>query len=634
MMKKRFLQNTPLFAVLSDEERQSLADRFELRQIEDGTTIFERGALATEILLIKSGVVRLFDEAGQMLATFGPSSLLGEIDLLLNRNYATRAVAHGPVDGWFLTRDALGQTLATHPSISIKLSGILGERIADLDYYLVERLKNVPILSGLDDAVLKALAQKLNLENARRGALIFQAGAAAMRFYIVESGTVTIVSTAHDDPDPFRQLGVGEVFGHEALLRGRQYGAVARAATDVQLWTMSRHDFETITALHPTLREALSLHINEAGLEPADRAAARNALAALPLFDGVGEAVLDNLASRLTLRHVNTNETIFNEGDPSDALYLVDRGTVRLFDGPVLLEERTDGEAFGESALITGAPREVTTRAPRPTNLWVLAKRDFDSVAVRHPELTTAISAILTQILASEASDEAAATEMLARFPLFTSLSPREQADVARHLKRISAEADEVVFRQGTVADGFYLVQRGQVRLSNEHGTFNIVRPGGFFGEMALLTGNNHSISAQAIEDSDFLVLDRLQFDAVVNRYPKVALVLSRALGARLEEANQRLQPMMAAAPIPPPRAALQPAVAAPASPARVVTTPRQRPVAAREIARARDPWAPIKFALVLVPLLWLVGITAPTLLMDIAANPASPVHWLTQVGR
>src|SRR5687768_3948684 len=127
-MKKRFLENTPLFAVLAEDERQALAEQFVLRQFPDGSLLFKQDESAQAMFLVKSGIVRLSERHGEgerMLATFGPSSLLGEIDLLLNRPHVTSAVAQGAVDGWVLTRRSFAQVMAQHPAISIKLSSFL-----------------------------------------------------------------------------------------------------------------------------------------------------------------------------------------------------------------------------------------------------------------------------------------------------------------------------------------------------------------------------------------------------------------------------------------------------------------------------------------------------------------------------
>lgn len=541
-MKKRFLENTPLFSVLSEEERQALAAQMELRQFSRGETLFEQGAPSKAFYLLRSGLVRLIERIGQngkerTLANLGPGSLVGEVDLLIGQPHSNSARAMSDVDAWELTSEGLAAVLARFPTTSIKLSSFLGERVADLDRYLVERLHQMPLLGSVERAALEALAGALELQEARRGALIFQAGASADSLYLIEAGEVTLVSTVQDDPEPFRQLGPGELLGMEAVLSGRAYGAVARAATDAQLWRLQREDFESLAYRFPTLREALTRHARQHRLSPADRSAAKAALQRVPLFADIPDDVLETVVGHLVLQHVEKDELIFQAGDPGDALYIVDQGAVRLLDEGEPVGRLQPGHFFGEMALLTGKTRSLTAISTRPSTLWVLTKQEFDALSVRQPVLAEAVGRLLSQGLAREEGSTKATNDLRA-FALFSSLSDDELGDIDRRLHRRQVAANEIIFRRGDVGEALYLLKSGQVKLVAAAGVRDLVRPGGFFGETALLTGNRRSVTAQAVADSELLLLDRDQFDAVLSRFPAVALMLSRVVSARLDRAD------------------------------------------------------------------------------------------------
>src|SRR5687767_12709030 len=117
-MKNRFLTNAPLFAILTPEERRLLGDQFHDRQFAEGEALFAQGEAPRAMYLLKSGVVRLVEKApggDKVVATLGPSSLLGEIDLLLHRPYNATATARGSVDTWELTRARLSDLLRVYP---------------------------------------------------------------------------------------------------------------------------------------------------------------------------------------------------------------------------------------------------------------------------------------------------------------------------------------------------------------------------------------------------------------------------------------------------------------------------------------------------------------------------------------
>ena len=113
-------------------------------------------------------------------------------------------------------------------------------------------------------------------------------------------------------------------------------------------------------------------------------------VARVPLFHDVGAAVIADVAQRLRPREVAPGTVVVRRGDSGDCMYFIVQGEVevRLPDARPRLG---DGTFFGELALITGAPRNATAIATRPTQLLCLDIADFRDLAARHPVLTEAI---------------------------------------------------------------------------------------------------------------------------------------------------------------------------------------------------------------------------------------------------
>jgi CRP-like cAMP-binding protein len=83
-------------------------------------------------------------------------------------------------------------------------------------------------------------------------------------------------------------------------------------------------------------------------------------------------------------------------GAPGDRFYVVRAGTleVRLGRGPagVPIRRLLPGDAFGEMALLSGAPRSADVVAAEETVLWALERRDFEALTARRPALLRAIN--------------------------------------------------------------------------------------------------------------------------------------------------------------------------------------------------------------------------------------------------
>ena len=100
---------------------------------------------------------------------------------------------------------------------------------------------------------------------------------------------------------------------------------------------------------------------------------------------------LERLATRVQQVTFSANETIFNENDKGDALYVVDSGAVRIWvidedAEPVTLSELSDGEFFGELAVLDRGQRSTNATAITDTSLHRLSSDDFQQFLMQHPE--------------------------------------------------------------------------------------------------------------------------------------------------------------------------------------------------------------------------------------------------------
>jgi CRP/FNR family cyclic AMP-dependent transcriptional regulator len=129
------------------------------------------------------------------------------------------------------------------------------------------------------------------------------------------------------------------------------------------------------------------------GVPVIDEAFAREALEGCVLFQHVDVAGLDACLACLRLRRFRRDETVFHQGDPGDALYIVARGRVKVVlpapDGgeSAILASLSRGQFFGELAMLDGQPHSATIVALEPTECLVLGRADFERLFDGEPSI-------------------------------------------------------------------------------------------------------------------------------------------------------------------------------------------------------------------------------------------------------
>jgi CRP/FNR family cyclic AMP-dependent transcriptional regulator len=114
-------------------------------------------------------------------------------------------------------------------------------------------------------------------------------------------------------------------------------------------------------------------------------------LARVQLFKRLSPTELEQLAEDVDQVTYKDSETIFNEHDKGDALYVVDSGGVRIWVRDedvkeVTLAELKEGDFFGELAVLDRGARSTNATAIGETALHRLSSDDFQKFLLEHPE--------------------------------------------------------------------------------------------------------------------------------------------------------------------------------------------------------------------------------------------------------
>ena len=132
-----------------------------------------------------------------------------------------------------------------------------------------------------------------------------------------------------------------------------------------------------------------------------DERLAGDALRMCGLFTAADDDAIESLVRVLRVRRFRRGETIFHQGDPGDALFVVATGSVKVVlpsdEGaePAIVAILGPGEFFGELAILDGAPHSATIVAVEATETLVLHRDAFLSLIDTDPGLRRALLASL-----------------------------------------------------------------------------------------------------------------------------------------------------------------------------------------------------------------------------------------------
>lgn len=118
----------------------------------------------------------------------------------------------------------------------------------------------------------------------------------------------------------------------------------------------------------------------------------------LELFQTLNEQDHAEIIKHITLEYYPQNHVIFSEGDAGDSFYIIKRGMVRVFHpGAAPAEDQevamfSDGDFFGEMALIGDKPRNASTQTVEESEIFKLKKDDFIQLVSSDPNMASRIS--------------------------------------------------------------------------------------------------------------------------------------------------------------------------------------------------------------------------------------------------
>ncbi|CAH8863639.1 unnamed protein product, partial [Trichobilharzia szidati] len=218
----------------------------------------------------------------------------------------------------------------------------------------------------------------------------------------------------------------------------------------------------------------------------------REALRSNDLIKNLDAVQIQEVVSCMYEQTVAANCYIIREGDDGGHLYVGAEGEFEVSKGGKRLYVMGAGRCFGELALLYNCKRTASVKAVTAARVWVLERACFQTIMMK-----TGLERI----------EERKA--FLRSVPLLKDLSPNRILRIADALEAQYHSAGDCIIRQGELADSFFLIQSGKVRVTisssqsgsmeNKETEIRQLVKGEYFGEKALLGEGRRTANVYAV---------------------------------------------------------------------------------------------------------------------------------------
>lgn len=135
----------------------------------------------------------------------------------------------------------------------------------------------------------------------------------------------------------------------------------------------------------------------------------------------------------------------------------------------------------------------------------------------------------------------------LDKIDLLKELSEEDRAFLTKNAVKKRHEKGCCIFSSGDPGDTIFIIQEGAVKIydlaeSGKESIFWFRYKGEFFGLAEAFGGEDRMCFAEAVEPTSIFVIKREVFEELIQRNPKIALIVIKILGARLRRLGEALK--------------------------------------------------------------------------------------------
>jgi len=375
--------------------------------------------------------------------------------------------------------------------------------------FLKDALRKNILFRDLTSNQLEKVLGALTRKKVNQGKEIIRQGDKGNRFYIVESGSFSILVDMQEQG----HIKSGGSFGELALIYNSLRAATIKCEEDSVVWVLEREAFRHIVA----------------GTAEQKRNEVKKALRSVSILKDLTMAQVTQLADTVERATFHAGETIIRKGEAGNIFFIVQSGKVKCTEsgtgerGSSVDLVLGPGDYFGERSLLFEKPRAANVIAITDTNCLVLDRHEFDQQLGPLKELM----------------DQNLGLRVLKSIPLLSRLSQGEIARLQKALKEETFAAGETIIKQSSPGTKFYLVKDGTAQVTKsidgikEPSHVADLVQGDYFGEGSLLHDEARSANVVASTPVSCLTMERKSFEKLLG---PLQTIMKRELDNRQDQ--------------------------------------------------------------------------------------------------
>ncbi|ERN42828.1 cyclic nucleotide-binding domain protein [Rubidibacter lacunae KORDI 51-2] len=287
----------------------------------------------------------------------------------------------------------------------------------------------------------------------------------------------------------------------------------------------------------------------------------RSRVKRIDLFRDLEQSDRQKLAQYLLVDYHPLGTVIYQQGDPSESLYIIEKGSVTLHapgSKAQLPTRLSANDTFGMMAFLTGCPHQTVAIATTALKLNILPRSDFESLLQSSPSLVRNTASFLqseavaeylqkrhglglarvrewvgssVQSLVRESAIPPAVevthkpdefidmAHRVRRLPIFKHLPAEDLQKIADRLIYLQRDDGHIFFQPQEASDRLYIIHMGEVEIvypTHYQKPPKVLIAGDVFGELSFVTSATHTVTAIAKTDVSVWVLRKQFFDEIL----------------------------------------------------------------------------------------------------------------------